>query len=63
MPRAMRLFKRAGVEITAFPVDYRALPNRSLPYLDWIPNAGALGKTELALRECYGMAFYAVFGN
>ncbi len=63
MPRAMRLFKRAGVEITAFPVDYRALPNRALPYLDWIPNAGALGKTELALRECYGMAFYAVFAN
>jgi uncharacterized SAM-binding protein YcdF (DUF218 family) len=63
MPRAMRLFKRAGVEITAFPVDYRALPNRALPYLDWIPNAGALGKTEMALRECYGMAFYAVFGN
>lgn len=63
MPRAMRLFRGAGVAITAFPVDYRALPSRTLPYLDWIPNAGALGKTELALRECYGMAFYAVFGK
>ncbi|MBI2513256.1 MAG: YdcF family protein [Opitutae bacterium] len=63
LPRAMRLFRSAGVEITAFPVDYRALPSRTLPYLDWIPNAGSLGKTELALRECYGMAFYAVFGK
>lgn len=63
MPRAMRLFRRAGVEIVAFPVDYRGLSNRTLPYLDWIPNAGSLEKTELALRECYGMAFYAVFGK
>lgn len=63
MPRSMRLFKRAGVEITAFPVDYRAVPSRTLPYLDWIPTATSLVKTELALRECYGMAFYAVFGN
>jgi len=63
LPRAMRLFKNAGVELTPFPVDYRGLPNRQLPYLDWIPNAGSLQKTEMALRECYGMAFYAVFGN
>ncbi len=63
LPRAMRLFKKAGVELVPFPVDFRALPNRALPYLDWIPSAGALGKTELALRECYGMAFYAVFGD
>jgi uncharacterized SAM-binding protein YcdF (DUF218 family) len=63
LPRAMRLFKGAGVELVPFPVDYRGLPNRLLPYLDWIPNAGALQKTELALRECYGMAFYAVFGR
>ena len=41
----------------------RALPNRLLPYLDYIPNAGALQKTEMALRECYGIAFYAVFGD
>lgn len=63
LPRAMRLFQGAGVELTPFPVDYRALPNTGLPYLDWIPNAGALGKTETALRECYGIAFYAVFGH
>lgn len=63
MPRAMRLFRGAGVEIVPFPVDYRAQPFRALPYLDYIPNAGALMKTELALRECYGIAFYAVFGH
>lgn len=63
MPRAMQLFRGAGVEITPFPVDYRGGANRSLPYMDYIPTAGALQKTELALRECYGSAFYAVFGR
>lgn len=63
LPRAMRQFKVAGVELVPFPVDYRGLSNRLLPYLDWIPTAGSLQKTEMALRECYGMAFYAVFGN
>lgn len=62
LPRAMRQFRRAGVELVPFPVDYRGLPS-SLRYMDWIPAAGALAKTELALRECYGMAFYAVFGD
>jgi len=63
LPRAMRQFHGAGVELVPFPVDYRALPNRLLPYLDYIPNAGALQKTEMALRECYGIAFYAIFGD
>lgn len=63
MPRSMRLFRGAGVEIVPFPVDFRTLPNRSLPYLDYMPTAGALEKTELALRESYGIAFYSVFGK
>lgn len=63
LPRAMRQFRGAGVELVPFPVDYRAQPNRLLPYLDWIPTAGALAKTELALRESYGILFYSVFGG
>lgn len=63
MPRAMQLCRKAGVELVAFPVDYRALPNTFLPYTDYIPSAGGLAKTEMAMRECYGIAFYSVFGN
>ncbi len=66
MPRAMRQFRKTGLEITPFPVDYRAgvADQRPLPYLDWLPSAvNGLGNTELALRECYGIAFYAVFGG
>lgn len=63
LPRAVRQFRGAGVELAPFPVDYRALPNRRLPYLDWLPTASALAKTELAMREAYGIAFHALFGS
>jgi uncharacterized SAM-binding protein YcdF (DUF218 family) len=63
MPRAMLQFRGAGVELVPFPVDYRGLKNRTLPYLDWIPSASALEKVELALREIYGLAFYRVFSG
>jgi uncharacterized SAM-binding protein YcdF (DUF218 family) len=57
MPRAARLFHRAGVDFIAFPVDFRRDPTRPFTLLELIPNAGALGNTETALRECYGYAF------
>lgn len=61
MPRAMRQFRGHGLEVVAFPVDFRSRPNLANRWLDWIPTAGALADTERALREIYGMAFYAVF--
>ena len=63
MPRAARLFRAAGVEFTAFPVDYRTDPGRPLTLLDFLPRAEALWGTETALRECYGYAFYALTGR
>lgn len=66
MPRSMRLFRKAGVEITPFPVDFRYAPlaDQSLRYMAFMPHAvQGLGQTELALRECYGIAFYAMLGR
>jgi uncharacterized SAM-binding protein YcdF (DUF218 family) len=63
MPRAARLFRKAGVEITPFPVDFRHDAQRHLTVLDFLPSAGALADTEMVLRECYGIAFYAVTGR
>lgn len=63
MPRAVRLFRVPGVEIVPFPVDFRSIPSRQLPYMEYLPTANALWKTELALRECYGIAYYSVFGD
>ena len=61
MPRAAWLFRRAGVECTVFPVDFRCDPTRRITVLDFLPNAGALEGTETALREIYGNLFYRLF--
>lgn len=60
MPRAARLFRKAGVDFVPFPVDYQTDPHDSLTLLDFLPTARALDRTEQALRELYGIAFYAV---
>jgi len=63
MPRAARLFKRAGVDCILFPVDFRRDARAPVGVLDFIPKGDALHETEITLRECYGYAFYAVTGR
>lgn len=63
MPRAAHLFRKAGVDIVPFPVDFRHDGQRKVTLLDFLPNAGALADTELAVREWYGLAFYALTGR
>ncbi len=63
LPRAARLFRAAGVEFTPFPVDYRIDPQRPWTVIDFLPKAEALAETSIALRECYGIAFYAMTGR
>lgn len=63
MPRAARLFRAAGVPFTPFPVDFRRDKSRALSAAEFLPKAEALGISEIALRECYGYAFYALTGR
>jgi uncharacterized SAM-binding protein YcdF (DUF218 family) len=60
MPRAARLFRGAGINFVPFPVDYQIDPARSLTLLDFLPGAAGLQRTETALREVYGLLFYAL---
>ncbi len=53
MPRALREFRRAGVEPVAAPVEYVG-PTFGGP-AEWFPSAGALGRTQQALHELLGV--------
>jgi uncharacterized SAM-binding protein YcdF (DUF218 family) len=63
MPRAARLFRKAGVDFVPFPVDYQIGKNGPLLLLDFLPRAEGLQKTETAIREWYGILFYALTGR
>jgi uncharacterized SAM-binding protein YcdF (DUF218 family) len=60
MPRAESLFRRAGVPVTVFPVDYATRYAEPATVLDFIPGAGGLVNTEIAIRESYGLLYYTV---
>jgi uncharacterized SAM-binding protein YcdF (DUF218 family) len=65
MPRAQSLFEAVGAEIVPFPVDFRsASPVRARSF---IPTAGGLEDTQVALHEIYGRTYYwlraLVFGS
>jgi uncharacterized SAM-binding protein YcdF (DUF218 family) len=60
LTRATRLFTAQGLEIIPFPVDFDGDTTRPWTFLDMIPTATGLWKSEMAIREWLGQAFYAV---
>ncbi len=63
MPRTAHLFLAAGVNFSAFPVDYGVQPGSAMQVTDFVPRAQAWEQTERTLRECYGLAFYTLTGR
>lgn len=60
MARAARLFRAVGLDVIPFPVDFKVEAGGAPTILDVLPNAGSLFKSETAMRELFGRAFYAV---
>ena len=58
MPRAQMLFEKEGLEVVPYPVDFKSLTTDSLTFMDYLPNAASLAKTELGLRELMGRLYY-----
>ena len=62
MPRAMGLFRKAGFEAIAYPVDYRTVGGRR----DWRLNANlprGLELFDLAVHEWVGLVAYRLSGR
>lgn len=62
MPRAMATFKRAGVPVVASTTDVRVVDASHSDPLRWLPDAGALVMTTIAMREWMGYLAYRVRG-
>jgi uncharacterized SAM-binding protein YcdF (DUF218 family) len=59
IPRAMRLFRAAGLNPVAAPCEYRAQKLPALPNC-LLPSADALLATQLAVHEYIGMAWHGL---
>jgi uncharacterized SAM-binding protein YcdF (DUF218 family) len=63
MPRAVGVFRKAGFEVDAYPVDYRTTSTQSL----WIflPSAlmGGIGIMDRAVHEWNGLLVYWITGR
>ena len=55
MPRALALFKAQGLEVTPAPTDFEAGQEPPHGLLAWLPDAGALNGSALAMKELVGL--------
>jgi uncharacterized SAM-binding protein YcdF (DUF218 family) len=58
MPRALAVFRKAGLPVDPAPCDFRASGDLAGTILDWLPQARAFAMTSEALREWLGYALY-----
>jgi uncharacterized SAM-binding protein YcdF (DUF218 family) len=58
MRRAEMLFRKSGFEVMPFPVDLQTSENNEITPLSFLPSAQALARSETAIREMIGLAYY-----
>lgn len=57
MPRAVGIFRQSGLAVTPAPTMFATRRNNSV-LLEWLPDAGALHDSSLALHEKLGLLWY-----
>lgn len=55
MPRAVRQFQKAGLDVTPFPTDYHTDDKLKFIISDLIPSAGAMNDCSLVIKEYLGL--------
>lgn len=62
MPRSMGVFRKAGFDVEAYPVDWR-MGGRDALFAFTRNAADGLGKTDIAVREWIGLLAYRLMGR
>jgi uncharacterized SAM-binding protein YcdF (DUF218 family) len=57
MPRALRLARKAGLEVAAFPTDWQVLPTSGPWWESLLPSVGGLAASGVAIKEYLAWAF------
>ncbi|WP_440676086.1 YdcF family protein [Candidatus Pelagibacter sp. HIMB1593] len=59
MPRALKVFQAADLEVIEYPVDFKSISN-NFTLMDLIPSVGGLGGTSYFVREIIGRIYYKI---
>jgi uncharacterized SAM-binding protein YcdF (DUF218 family) len=62
MPRSKALFERQGFTVMEYPVDFRVDELEVSRLMKVLPDARALRRSDLAIRELLGRLYYALRG-
>lgn len=62
MPRAMAVFRRAGLPVVASTTDVKVIDQSGAHLFAWLPDAGALAMTTAAMKERIGYLAYRMSG-
>lgn len=62
MPRSIGIFRKAGFDVEAYPVDWR-MGGRDDLFSFTNNGAEGLGKTDVAVREWIGLVAYRLMGR
>jgi uncharacterized SAM-binding protein YcdF (DUF218 family) len=57
MPRALGIFRGAGINAVPVPTDFNVVSYDQPAVFNWLPSAGALSGTTEAIHEYLGIAF------
>lgn len=60
MERALRAFRKAGMEVNPYPADFLITPEPTYGWPDFLPSASSLARTTFALHEYLGILFYRI---
>jgi uncharacterized SAM-binding protein YcdF (DUF218 family) len=63
MTRAVRSFRRHGIDVIAAPTHFQSAPDARPAWLAFLPSAGALSVSSQALYELLGNAWYLATGK
>jgi uncharacterized SAM-binding protein YcdF (DUF218 family) len=58
MQRAKALFEQSGFEVFAYPVDVTGQATEKITAINFLPNADALARASLTIREYLGRFYY-----
>lgn len=62
MPRSLGCFKREGINVIPYPVDYKTKLDNSLSLTSFLPTLGNIGSFNVAFHEWTGLIAYRLKG-